>query len=76
MAKIITTYIDPKDIYKRVTVIEDENGKRHRKILSPNDDISNEDINVQNVCNENWTDELKASWNNYITEKQNNIENS
>ena len=37
MTKIITTYIDPNDIYKRVTVIEDENGKRHRKILSPND---------------------------------------
>ena len=66
MAKIITTHIDPNDTYKRVTVIEDENGKRHRKILSPNDDISSEDSNVKNVCNEAWTDSIKTAWQNKI----------
>ena len=78
MSKQIKTEIDANDIYKRVSVIEIENGNIHRKVLAPNDDISNEDIEVQNVCNEAWTDEIKLSWNNYMTEKENyyiNMEN-
>ena len=75
MSKQIKTEIDANDIYKRVAVIEIENGNIHRKVLAPNDDISNEDIEVQNVCNEAWTDEIKLSWNNYMTEKENYYKN-
>ena len=75
MSKQIKTEIDTNDIYKRVAVIEIENGNIHRKVLAPNDDISNEDTEVQNVCNEAWTDEIKLSWNNYMTEKENYYKN-
>ena len=75
MSKQIKTEIDANDIYKRVAVIEIENGNIHRKVLAPNDDISNEDIEVQNVCNEAWTDEIKLSWSNFMTEKENYYKN-
>ena len=75
MSKQIKTEIDANDIYKRVAVIEIENGNIHRKVLAPNDDISNEDTEVQNVCNEAWTDEIKLSWNNFMTEKENYYKN-
>jgi len=58
--------------YKAVQVATDtlikEDGvviskSRHRKTLTPNLDISNEDAEVQAVCNAVWTDEVVSAWN-------------
>jgi len=35
---------------------------RHRKTLTPNLDISNEDAEVQAVCNAVWTQDVKDAW--------------
>ena len=42
---------------------------RHRKTLTPNLDISNEDAEVQAVCNSVWTDEVKSAWNAFMSSK-------
>ena len=38
----------------------------HRKVLTPDADVSGELIEVQDVCNLVWTDEVKASWTSYV----------
>ena len=40
MATIVNTYVDPNDEYKRISVITDTDGARHRKVLAPDDDVS------------------------------------
>ena len=35
---------------------------RHRHILHPDSDISNELQEVQNICNTAWTQEVKDAW--------------
>jgi len=58
--------------YKAIQVATDtiikENGIeistiRHRKVIHPNQDISNEDAEVQTVCNSVWTQDIKDAWN-------------
>ena len=57
--------------YKAVQVAMDtlikEDGKvisqtRHRHVLHPDSDISNEPQEVQNICNTAWTQEVKDAW--------------
>jgi hypothetical protein len=38
----------------------------HRKVLTPDVDVSGETTEVQDIANLVWTDELKASWSSYI----------
>ena len=38
----------------------------HRKVLTPDADVSGESTEVQDMCNLVWTDELKASWSSYV----------
>jgi hypothetical protein len=45
---------------------------RHRKVVHPDQDISDEDADVQAVCNAVWTDDVKASWLTF-QESQNNL---
>ena len=35
---------------------------RHRHVLFPDSDISNEPQEVQNICNAAWTQEVKDAW--------------
>ena len=57
--------------FKAVQVAMDtlikEDGKvisqtRHRHVLFPDSDISNEPQEVQNICNTAWTQEVKDAW--------------
>jgi len=35
---------------------------RHRHVLHPDMDISNEPQEIQNICNTAWTQEVKDAW--------------
>jgi len=37
----------------------------HRHVVHPDSDITEEDTEVQAVCNAVWTDAVKASWAEY-----------
>jgi len=68
MATIVNTYVDPNDEYKRISVITDTDGRRHRKILSPTDDVSNEPDVVKNLANSIWTDAIKTAYQNKMND--------
>lgn len=56
------------------TIIK-ENGNeisqsRHRKLLTPDMDISNEPTEVKDICNSAWTQEVKDNWNQHQSERQ------
>ena len=42
--------------------------KRH--VLQPDDDISGEPQETQDICNAVWTDEVKASWATFQAEQE------
>ena len=62
MATVVTTYVDPNDEFKRISVITDTDGARHRKMLSPGDDVSSEPDVVKNLANSIWTDAIKTAY--------------
>tara|TARA_R110000824_G_scaffold350915_2_gene537845 strand:+ start:1143 stop:1397 length:255 start_codon:yes stop_codon:yes gene_type:complete len=37
----------------------------HRRVINPDEDISNETDEVKSVTNVVWTDEIKSSWASY-----------
>ena len=66
--------------YKAVQVAMDtlikENGNlisqtRHRHVLHPDSDISNQPQEVQNICNTAWTQEVKDAWNTFKQQQEN-----
>ena len=72
--KTIVDKIEVVDIYKYVQIktaliiLEDGvelSRKSNRYVLSPNDDISGEDAEVQAICNAVWTDEIKAAYETF-----------
>ena len=42
----------------------------HRHVLNPDDDISGEPQETQDICNAVWTDEVKASWATFQAEQE------
>jgi len=46
---------------------------RHRHVLYPDSDISNEPQEVQNICNVAWTQEVKDAWTTFKQEQENEI---
>ena len=38
----------------------------HRKVLTPNVDVSSEPTEVKDIANLVWTDAIKASWASYV----------
>ena len=46
---------------------------RHRHVLMPDSDISNESQEVQNICNAAWTQEVKDAWTTFKAEQENKI---
>jgi len=54
----------------RTAAVVDEDGTElsrsfHRHVVHPDSDITEEDTEVQAVCNAVWTDAVKASWAEY-----------
>ena len=41
---------------------------RHRHVLHPDSDISNEPQEVQNICNAAWTQEVRDAWTTFKIE--------
>ena len=72
--KLIKTEI--KEPYKIIQaaydiITTDDNGevidiKRHRNTFVPTDDVSSEDQQIKNLATENWTDEIKSSYNDMV----------
>ena len=46
---------------------------RHRHVLMPDSDISNESQEVQNICNAAWTQEVRDAWTTFKQEQENEI---
>ena len=46
---------------------------RHRHVLFPDSDISNEPQEVQNICNTAWTQEVKDAWIAFKQEQENRL---
>lgn len=46
----------------------------HRHVLTPNDDISEQDSEVQAICNAVWTDEIRTAYTNYLISSQSQFE--
>lgn len=44
--------------------------KFNRYSINPTDDITNETVRVQNICNAVHTDEIKAAYTNYINSSE------
>jgi|TARA_R110000824_G_scaffold21134_2_gene79057 hypothetical protein len=38
----------------------------HRKVITPDADVSSESSEVKDMCNLVWTDGIKASWDTYV----------
>ncbi len=52
--------------YKAIHVAEDTEQGRHRKVLHPHQDVSNEDEQIKTLADEHWTDEVKTAWLNKL----------
>ena len=46
---------------------------RHRHVLHPDSDISNEPQEVQNICNTAWTQEVKDAYEAFKIEQANKL---
>ena len=46
---------------------------RHRHVLMPDSDISNEPQEVQNICNTVWTQAIKDAWIAFKQEQENEL---
>jgi len=46
---------------------------RHRHVLMPDSDISNEPQEIQNICNAAWTQEVKDAWIAFKQEQENKL---
>ena len=66
-----------KSVQVRTDTVVMEDGeelsrKYHRHALMPDADISNEHADVQGICNVVWTDEVKADYETFKAEQQEN----
>jgi len=59
---------------RTATVIKEDgielNRSFHRHVLNPTDDISEQSAEVQAICNAVWTDELKASYQEFLDSQE------
>jgi len=47
-----------------------DSGGYHRRVLTPDMDVSSEVQEIQNKASELWTDEVKASWTKFQEEQE------
>ena len=68
---------DYKTVQVRTAIVIKEDGKElsrsfHRHALTPDADITNEDAQVQAVCNAVWTQEVKDAFASYKASQEDN----
>ena len=68
---------DYKAVQVRTATVIKEDGKElsrsfHRHALTPDADITNEDAQVQAVCNAVWTQEVKDAFASYKASQEDN----
>ena len=51
-----------------------DTGGYHRRVLTPDEDVSSEVQEIQDKASELWTDEVKASWATFQAEQQAKME--
>jgi hypothetical protein len=66
-----------KSVQVRTDTVLKEDGTElsrsfHRHVLHPDADITNEDSEVQAVCNAVWTDKIKADYETFKANQENN----
>ena len=66
---------DYKHVQVRTATVIKEDGVElnrsfHRHVLNCLDDITNESVEVQAICNAVWTDELKASYQEFLDSQE------
>ena len=66
---------DYKHVQVRTATVIKEDGVElnrsfHRHVLNPTDDISEQSAEVQAICNAVWTDELKASYQEFLDSQE------
>ena len=66
-----------KSVQVRTDIVVMEDGNElsrqyHRHVLNPDADISNEHSEVQAVCNAVWTDQVKADYETFKANQENN----
>ena len=47
-----------------------DSGGYHRRVLTPDEDVSGEVQEIQDKAEELWTDEVKASWATFQAEQE------
>jgi hypothetical protein len=67
-----------KAVQVAIDTLVKEDGKvisqtRHRHVLHPDMDISNEPQEIQNICNTAWTQEVKDAWIAFKQEQENRL---
>ena len=56
--------------YKHLQIREiTDSGGYHRRVLSPDDDVSSEVQEIQDKAEELWTDEVKEAWTKFQEEQ-------
>jgi hypothetical protein len=73
--EVVGTY---KAVQVAIDTLVKEDGKvisqtRHRHVLHPDMDISNEPQEIQNICNTAWTQEVKDAWIAFKQEQENRL---
>jgi hypothetical protein len=66
-----------KSVQVRTDTVLKEDGTElsrsfHRHVLHPDADITNEDSEVKAVCNAVWTDKIKADYETFKANQENN----
>jgi len=57
--------------YKHLQIREiTDTGGYHRRVLTPDEDVSGEVQEIQDKAEELWTDEVKASWATFQAEQE------
>lgn len=57
--------------YKHLNIREiTDSGGYHRRVLTPDMDVSSEVQEIQDKAEELWTDEVKASWATFQAEQE------
>ncbi len=57
--------------YKHLQIREiTDTGGYHRRVLTPDMDVSGEVQEIQDIAEELWTDEVKSAWATFRTEQE------
>ena len=61
--------------YKNLQIREiTDSGRYHRRVISPDEDVSSEVQEIQDKAEEIWTDEVKEAWATFQAEQKAEME--